>query len=189
MFSVAVFKGKRDKGVLVSYRINFQGFFKLPCVVVYQGTTILGFCKNSLFMSSISGYVFYSSLLESQSQKVDCVKKDLKDCIVPTPPPWTKTPSARAGCSRSHPAWFFGEALLSLSSADGRGSLDHEQICPGCCSWWSHPSEGQAAPLGMAHWALLGSYRDAPSSGFLAVWDGCQPAHSLGWDHPQTLGE
>lgn len=79
------------------------------------------------------------------------------------PTQWTETPSARSGCSRPHPAWPFGEALLSLSSADGRGGLDHEHICPACCWWWSHPSEVQAAQLGMAHWALLGSCQDAPS--------------------------
>lgn len=180
MFSVAVCNDRTDKGVLASYRINSQGFFKLPCFVVYQGTTLSGFYKNSLFMSSISGHLFHSSLLQSQDQKVGCVKKALKNCVVPTPLPWTGTP-ARPGCSRPHPAWPFGEGLLSSAvlMAEAVWIMSRSVLATAAggltlvrcrqCSWeW----------LAELFWDPV---RMLPLPGLLAVLDECQPAHSLGW--------
>lgn len=181
MFSVAVCNDRRDKGVLTSYRINFQGFFKLPCFIVYQGTTLSGFCKNSLFMSSISGHLFlHSSLLESQKQKMDCVRKDLKDCVVaalcreqghllldqgaqgPIQLGLLERPCFPSVVLMAEGVWIVSRSVLAAAAAALTLLRCRQRSWEWCAGlFW----DGVRMP---------------PLPGLLAVLDGCQPAHSLG---------
>jgi len=58
------------------------------------------------------------------------VGRDLKDHLVPTPPPWAGTPSTRPGCSELHPAWPW--------TLPGRG---HPQLLRAIYSSASPPSQ------------------------------------------------
>jgi len=44
-------------------------------------------------------------LIELQDLRMVWVGRHLKDHLVPTPLPWTGTPSTTSGYSQSHPAW------------------------------------------------------------------------------------
>ena len=66
----------------------------------------------------------------SQNDRMVWVGRDLKDHLVPTPLPWTGTPSTRPGCPKPHPTWPW--------TLPGRG---RPQLLWATCSSASPPSQ------------------------------------------------